>query len=262
MSAYLERLVNRLIQPEAEIQPRLPGLFEPGPLRAEAAGLEGTVDAGAARIAARNGQNLEEGYPHPAEPLAGLTPEGQLSPGQPIPAQQTEPERIQPIQTAAPKPTAFDVPMRVIEALGEAHAAPAPVPAFAPVQAASSFESAGGDPKDAARRDAPSPPERAPGGHRARPDPLIPQPTAVQPLQPRENHSPAPSPSAAQPILTRLAPPAAGLPGPAAAQTQPSQAGAVEAPQIRVTIGRVEVRAASNPPPAARAKPQSGKGRS
>jgi hypothetical protein len=251
MSTYLGRLVNRLIQPEAEIQPRLPGLFEPSPLRTEMVGLEAAADASTPRVKASQGDAEEAESALQAESRPGDWQARQISSTQLSAPEKIGTKRSEPAQLAPPETQAFAAPEQLEPSPVEAQAASVPAAALSAVPADSSSENAGRDaPKEAARRDilhVSGAPAEARG---ARPEAILPHPADMKPVQPVENHPAEPLSTPTQPIQTRLATPASSAPKPAIPHIQPAQAEPGDAPQIHVTIGRIEVRAA-NPPPAA-----------
>jgi hypothetical protein len=251
MSAYLERLVNRLIQPEAEIQPRLPGLFEPGPLRAEATGLQAGAPISAPGTEKAPGEAEEVGYPIEAEPLSDDLPKRLISATQFSPTVQAEPQPLQPVQPATPESQDLSARQPPQWFAREAYAAPFVVPEFHALPAAPPIESFVREtPKEAARKDVPNAPGTPAEGRAGLPAAIRSHPADIKEVHHLEGNSVERLPAPARPILTRLASAEDSASEAAIAQVQPIQAGTSVAPQIRVTIGRIEVRAA-NPPPAA-----------
>ncbi len=251
MSAYLERLVNRLIQPEAGIQPRLPGLFEPGPLRSEATRLRSGAAISALRTEEAPGEAEEVGFPMEAEPLSDHAPKRPISATQLFPSEQAEPQPPQPVQPATPGSRDLSALQQPQRFPGEAHAAPSVAPEFEALPAAPPVESFVREtPQEAARKDVPDAPGTPAEGRAALPAAMRSLPADIKPAQQLEGNPAERHPALTRPILTRLASQEDRAPEPAIPQAQPIQAGNGAAPQIHVTIGRIEVRAA-NPPPAA-----------
>jgi hypothetical protein len=259
MSAYLERLVNRLIQPEAEIQPRLPGLFEPRP-RAQATGLEAAESVGAPRSEEPQGEAEEAQFPIDAVTSEDYWQNRPTSPIQPAAAEQAPLQPSQALQPTTPEYRAFVAPQPLQRSPGEGQAAPAGREGFHTLPAAAQVESAREDsPKGIGQREIAKPFKPEAAARTARTGTLPPLPASLQPIQPLEEPAAEPLPLPSRPILTRLASPEANSAKTAAAQDQPIQADSSAAPQIHITIGRIEVRAA-NPPPVVPRKPAARQG--
>jgi hypothetical protein len=248
MSAYLERLVNRLIQPEAGIQPRLPGLFEPGSRQARATGPELDADASASRTETLQGKADEAEFPINAVILAEPSPKRPISPVQPPSVEQPGLKPSQPIRPATPESREMAAPEPSQQPPGEAQATLTGAAASHSLPAESTLDD---PPKGTiSMRKITGLHEPLTAAREALPEALLTHPADIKLMQPPEEHPVEPLLKPTQPIQTRLATPPSNAPKPAIPLIQPAQSEPGEAPQIHVTIGRIEVRAA-NPPPSA-----------
>ena len=248
MSDYLGRLVNRLFEPEAEIQPRLPGLFEPAPGSAWAGILEKDLDSDAT-VTGEPGERDQAIFSAPDRPGGESFPSPQVL-LEPPTRHELEPAPV-PQRSSL---LAGDPPAQPPEPPAEGRPARERVPAERPVAVPPPLEN---DRSFLLERETrvisfqPAPrTEKALGSQLAQvfhtPAGEPPRPEGVSPRMPVSaiGWPLRPETSAAGPELQ----PPARLP-----QVEPAAA-----PRIQVTIGRIEVRAA---PTAAPAPPRPGPAR-
>jgi len=233
MPDYFRHLVERSLQPQAVVQPRLAGRYEPlqpgGP--AWNAGMEAGVETEAqAPVDARSQGRREQAAPAPLDapaPASRLSPPPEKTPGV-LPA---PPASLAVASQPAAGPRS--APALPPEPPPPSQPAPAPLASMITVEAAREGPPLAVQP--AARRpEAPGPEAASPLGDHA----------------PRPESPPAPPRLELKPVLAPPPPP-----GQPERLPQPPQPPASEpAPVVNITIGRIEVRAAqpANPEAAVR----------
>lgn len=285
MNTYLQRLLQRSVAPaEGAVAPRLPSRFEPSPFgpgrNAPAASTPSAPDAAAEHPIAPAATAGRLATASPAQPEPG-------SPGHAGPPEVADP-RLPPVAPArtvvppaAPAPAPPSLTPRREAGTGEradATAPPAAAPQTTPSPARRPLPAA--HPGDPARGEAPAPRVEK---HRTadhlppspnvpeRPEPapasLAPRAESLETMSHREQairpHSPAAPRDPAAPGLDHegaLRPRREASVVPPEGLSRRDERGAAEAPVIRITIGRVEVRAVSPPqrtapPPPPRPRP-------
>lgn len=238
MSDYLQNLLARSLNPSRGVQPRLASLYEPRAAAfaptvsdsfdtAEAETEPRPPDADEAARPERRTADAAKEFPRPAWPEAPTAPQ------QPFANASRQPDASRPAETRAERRIENDAAPRLSRLSAEEPAPPAPTPSSEEVRKhASQVEPARRDSEAARDVPAPAASVRPPAA-----EPRVKPAPAVRLFEPRIQPAP-PQPPARPPQLSE------------------ERAQAEAAPTIRVTIGRVDVRAVAGVPQEKRRAPE------